>query len=75
MLAADRLVIDGDVVVVGAPELHLGAHEEELLAANGSRQSYQARHFRLLQVARVNLRDVLHHIADADDGGRAPHAD
>src|SRR2546421_417842 len=72
MLPAEGLVIDGDVVVLAAPDLHLGAHEEELLAADGAREAHQPRHLGLFQISRFRLRDVLHHVRDPDDGGRAP---
>ena len=74
VLAAQRLVVDGDVVVLAATDLHLGAHEEELLAAHVAGEAEQARHLALGQVADLDLRGGLHQIGDADDGGRAAHA-
>ena len=74
VLAAHRLVIDGDVVVLAAPDLHLGAHEVELLAADVAGEADQARHLVLGQVARLDRRSALREVRDADDRGCAARA-
>ena len=53
MLPAHRLVIDGEVVVLAAPDLHVGAHEVELFALDRSGQADEARHFCLFEIAHL----------------------
>ena len=72
MLAADRLVIDGEIVLLGAPDLPLGAHEIKFLRAERTGEADEARHLALLQIAEFNFGRALgHQLVDVDDGRRA----